>query len=124
MFGFHGPELIIILVVALLIFGPKKLPEMGSAIGKSLKEFRKGMNEISAPKDSFEDDNLAITSREINKLVSAQQATLQPQTTMPTEVVQPTTLHTEPLAEHSPETSTEHLVEEHPAEHVTNHSND
>lgn len=52
MFGIgHGPELIIILVVALLIFGPKKLPEMGSSIGKSIKEFRKGMNELSVPKD-------------------------------------------------------------------------
>lgn len=47
--GFHGLDLIVILVIALLIFGPKKLPEMGSAIGKSIKEFRKGMNELSAP---------------------------------------------------------------------------
>lgn len=45
------PELIIVLVVALLIFGPKKLPEMGSAIGKSIKEFRKGMNEIGNAKN-------------------------------------------------------------------------
>lgn len=48
-FGLHLPELIIVLAVALLIFGPKKLPEMGSAIGKSIKEFRKGMNELSSP---------------------------------------------------------------------------
>ena len=50
-FGLHLPELIIVLVVALLVFGPKKLPEMGSAIGKSIKEFRKGMNELSHPSD-------------------------------------------------------------------------
>jgi sec-independent protein translocase protein TatA len=50
--GFHAPELIVVLIVALLIFGPKKLPEMGSAIGKSIKEFRKGMNEITMPKHS------------------------------------------------------------------------
>ena len=49
--GLHLPELIIVLAVALLIFGPKKLPEMGSAIGKSIKEFRKGMSELGAPKD-------------------------------------------------------------------------
>ena len=49
--GFHLPELIIVLVVALLIFGPKKLPEMGSSIGKAITEFRKGMSELSAPKD-------------------------------------------------------------------------
>lgn len=55
MFGFHAPELIIILVVALLIFGPKKLPEMGSAIGKSINEFRKGMSELTAPKEAKEE---------------------------------------------------------------------
>ena len=50
-FGFHGPDLIIILVIALLIFGPKKLPEMGASIGKSIKEFKKGMNELTTPKE-------------------------------------------------------------------------
>lgn len=55
MFGLHMPELIIILVVALLIFGPKKLPEMGSSIGKSIKEFRKGMNDLSKPKDESDE---------------------------------------------------------------------
>ncbi|GAC1567607.1 MAG: hypothetical protein NVS3B14_14190 [Ktedonobacteraceae bacterium] len=39
--GFHGFDLIVILLIALLIFGPKKLPEMGSAIGKALKSFAK-----------------------------------------------------------------------------------
>lgn len=47
--GMHMPELIIMLVVAMLIFGPKKLPEMGSAIGRSIQAFRKGMHEISNP---------------------------------------------------------------------------
>src|ERR1700682_2298136 len=54
--GFHGFDLIVILVVALLIFGPKKLPEMGSAIGKSIKEFRKGVNELSHPKEEKDDE--------------------------------------------------------------------
>ena len=49
--GFHGLDLIVILVIALLIFGPKKLPEMGSAIGKSIKEFKKGMKEGADPED-------------------------------------------------------------------------
>jgi TatA/E family protein of Tat protein translocase len=48
--GFHGFDLIVILVILLLIFGPRKLPEMGSAIGKSIKEFRKGMNELTQSK--------------------------------------------------------------------------
>jgi len=54
--GFHGLDLLVILVVALLIFGPKRLPEMGSAIGKSIKEFRKGMAELTAPKEAKEDE--------------------------------------------------------------------
>ncbi len=45
--GFHWPELFIIAVVALLIFGPKRLPEMGSAIGKTYKEFKKSLSELS-----------------------------------------------------------------------------
>lgn len=57
MFGFHAPELIIILVIALLIFGPKKLPEMGSSIGRSIKEFRKGMSEAGLTKDDGDDDD-------------------------------------------------------------------
>jgi len=71
--GLHLPELIIVLAVALLIFGPKKLPEMGSAIGKSIKEFRKGMNELSGPKDEHvEETKLPVsTSNEIGKMNTA-----------------------------------------------------
>lgn len=48
--GFHPLNLIVILVIALLIFGPKKLPEMGKAIGQSIQMFRKGMSELTNPK--------------------------------------------------------------------------
>src|SRR5436190_23874305 len=40
------PELIIILVIALIIFGPRKLPELGRSLGKSLAEFKKASNEL------------------------------------------------------------------------------
>jgi sec-independent protein translocase protein TatA len=64
-FGFHGLDLVVILVIALLIFGPKKLPEMGSAIGKSIKEFRKGMSELTSPKEKEEEPKSStITSYE------------------------------------------------------------
>lgn len=53
--GFHGIDLIVILVIALLIFGPKKLPEMGSAVGKSIREFKKGVSELTAPKEAKEE---------------------------------------------------------------------
>jgi sec-independent protein translocase protein TatA len=47
MFGEHIPELMIILVIALLIFGPKKLPEMSASIGKGLRAFNKALHEQS-----------------------------------------------------------------------------
>src|SRR5258708_36233463 len=58
-FGFHGLDLVVILVIALLIFGPKKLPEMGASIGKSIKEFQKGMKEVTGghKKDDDDDDD-------------------------------------------------------------------
>ena len=47
MFGSIGmPELIIILVIALIIFGPRKLPELGRSLGKSINEFKKASNEL------------------------------------------------------------------------------
>lgn len=58
--GLHWPELVAVLVIALLIFGPKKLPEMGSAIGKSIKEFQKGMKEVTQPKDDVKSTPEAI----------------------------------------------------------------
>ncbi len=43
-----GPlELIIVLVIALLVVGPRRLPEMGSALGKTIREFRKASSDIS-----------------------------------------------------------------------------
>jgi TatA/E family protein of Tat protein translocase len=45
-FNIGAPELIIILVIALLIIGPGKLPDVGSALGKSIREFRKASTDI------------------------------------------------------------------------------
>src|SRR5437867_8120541 len=47
MFGSIGmPEMLIILVIALIIFGPRKLPELGRSLGKSLAEFKRASNEL------------------------------------------------------------------------------
>jgi len=56
MFGFGMPELIVILVIVLVVFGAGRLPEIGSALGKSIKNFKRATDgkeeiEIKAKKD-------------------------------------------------------------------------
>ena len=55
MFGLGMPELIVILIIILIIFGAGKLPEIGSGIGKGIRNFKKATHdkteEISAPED-------------------------------------------------------------------------
>lgn len=45
MFGFHWEELLIVLVLAMLFFGPKRVPELGGALGRGLRDFRKGLHQ-------------------------------------------------------------------------------
>jgi sec-independent protein translocase protein TatA len=45
--GFHWWELLPLLLIGILIFGPKKLPELGSSVGKTIKEFQKSMREVT-----------------------------------------------------------------------------
>ena len=57
MFGFGMPELIIILVIVLVVFGAGRLPEIGSALGKSIKNFKRASDgkdeiEIKPKKDN------------------------------------------------------------------------
>lgn len=49
MFFSHMPELIGVLVLALVIFGPKRLPEIGSSLGQGIRELKKGVAEIHEP---------------------------------------------------------------------------
>jgi sec-independent protein translocase protein TatA len=63
MFGSIGfPELIAIFAIALLIFGPKKLPEVGRSLGKALREFRRTSDEI---KQKLEEEIQADDFKEI-----------------------------------------------------------
>lgn len=50
--GIGGPELLIILVIILLLFGAKKLPELAKGLGKSMKEFKKATQEVQ---DDFQE---------------------------------------------------------------------
>ncbi len=52
MFGLGWPEIVIIAVVVLLIFGPKKIPEFGAALGKTLRGFKEERQEIVAKTNS------------------------------------------------------------------------
>jgi TatA/E family protein of Tat protein translocase len=54
MFGPIGmPEMVVIAVIALIIFGPRKLPELGKSLGKSIAEFKRASNEL---KNTLEDE--------------------------------------------------------------------
>jgi sec-independent protein translocase protein TatA len=50
-FGLHPAYLIILLAVVLIIFGPGKLPELGGAVGRGIREFRKASDGITNPPD-------------------------------------------------------------------------
>lgn len=52
MFGLGVPELVIIGVVAVLVFGPKKIPEIGGALGKSLRGFKEEINKSQEEEDN------------------------------------------------------------------------
>lgn len=55
--GLGLPELIIILAIVLLLFGSKKLPELGESVGKTIKGFKKGMEDGQADDESKKTDD-------------------------------------------------------------------
>ena len=62
------PELIIIFVVALLVFGPRKLPELGKSLGRGLSEFRRASNEL---RNTLEEE-VRVIDHETSQTVSTQ----------------------------------------------------
>ena len=70
MFGSIGPqEILIVLVIALVVLGPKKLPEMARSLGKGVKEFKEGIND---------DDTVDVTADEEDEPVSSRVHELPP----------------------------------------------
>ena len=67
MFNSIGPtELIIVLVIVLVIFGPKRLPGLGRSLGSGMKEFRDSISGKSSGKDLDDDDDEADTRSQAN----------------------------------------------------------
>ena len=62
MFGFHAWDLLIVLLIALIIFGPRKPPEIGGAVSRALGEFKKATNEMVDQVKAPEQKQLASTS--------------------------------------------------------------
>ncbi len=70
MFGtLGGPELFFIFVIALIVFGPRKLPEIGKSLGKMIAEFRRASNDL---KRTIEDEVETERLRELPKLDSGE----------------------------------------------------
>ncbi len=69
------PELMIILVVALIVFGPRKLPELGRSLGRSLNEFKRASNEL---RQTLDDEIRLDEHRQVNASRAAAPAVPEP----------------------------------------------
>jgi TatA/E family protein of Tat protein translocase len=83
MFGSIGmPELVIIFVIALIIFGPRKLPELGRSLGKSIGEFKKASNELRSTLE--EEIRIEDQSEQREKMRAEQDTAIAAASTQPT----------------------------------------
>ena len=59
-FNIGFPELVIVLVIALIVLGPKKLPDAGRALGNGIREFKDSINGVSGNNSRDDDDEYAL----------------------------------------------------------------
>ncbi len=67
MFGLGYQELLLILVIVLILFGAQRLPDLARSLGSSVKEFKKGVNELSKDETSKADATAAAAKKEDEK---------------------------------------------------------
>jgi sec-independent protein translocase protein TatA len=79
---FQPMHLIIMLATALIIFGPRRLPELGAGLGKSLREFKKAMQDVK------EDIDVAATPKETPKEITSPSTMEMKQETAPKETLE------------------------------------
>jgi TatA/E family protein of Tat protein translocase len=89
-FNIQGPELILILIIALIVIGPGKLPDVGSALGKSIREFRKAATDVkdatsvtAAPAQSAASSTAPAAAASATVAASAPAAAVQTPTSAP-----------------------------------------
>ncbi len=83
MFGIGPSELVVILIIALLVLGPKRLPELAAGLGKGLAEFRRATADINAELDSAR-RTLEEQTREAARTAEAGRMSRSPNPPMPT----------------------------------------
>ena len=92
MFGSLGmPELIVIFVIALIIFGPRKLPELGKSLGKSIAEFKRASNELKSTLE--EEIRMEEQKTKQEEAAKAPQANLPPVSDVPPAAYDPAQAH-------------------------------
>ena len=114
MFGSIGvPELVLIFIVALLLFGPRKLPDIGRSLGKAMGEFRRASNDL---KRTLEEEVAADQLREVDREVrEATRATYQPPAPPATPAAEPAAAQQGPTPSSTPEAGSPETQEPAPA---------
>jgi sec-independent protein translocase protein TatA len=89
MLGNIGPlEIIVVLIIALIVFGPKRLPELGNSLGKGIREFKDSVTGENKD-DDVDDDVKAISASQATTTPVEEQATTVPVEPTEAEVVHP-----------------------------------